>query len=112
VGLGADEQPALEPVAERDEPVHLREERRRVDDHAVADQAALAGAEDTAGHQVQHDRAPVDDDAVPGVRSALVARHEVVLGGEHVHDLALPLVPPTGRRGPRCTACETPFSCT
>ena len=76
--------------------VDLRGEHDRVDDHAVADRAQLAGVEDPRRDQVELERLAVADDRVAGVVAALEADHEVGLLGEQVHDLPLPLVAPLG----------------
>jgi hypothetical protein len=108
VRLGAHEQALLESMAQGHEPVHLLEERGRVDHDAVADQAALVRAQDPGRHQVEDDGVAVDDHAVAGVRAALVARDQVVLGGEHVDDLALALVAPLGAEHHRARHVRRP----
>ncbi len=84
-------------VARRDaaslELVHLGEEHLRVDDAAGTDDARLP-AEDAARNLANLVRLAVDDDRVPGVRTALVAAHEVAVLGQQVDDLALALVSP------------------
>ena len=73
--------------------VHLCEEHLRVDDAAGTDDARLA-AEDAARNLAELVRLAVDDDRMPGVRTALVAADEVAVLSQQVDDLALALVSP------------------
>ena len=76
--------------------VDLREQRLRIEHHAVADRAAHPGMQDAARDLVEDERRIADVDRVAGVRAALVAHHPVGALGEHVHELALALVAPLG----------------
>jgi len=76
--------------------LQLAGEDLRVDHHAVADRAQLAGVEDPGRDQVEGPLLAVADDRVAGVVAALEADHEVRLLGEQVDDLALALVAPLG----------------
>ena len=53
--LSLTQQPAVDVDAQRRQLVDLLEERLRIDDHAVADQAGDAGVQDARGNQVQHE---------------------------------------------------------
>ena len=76
--------------------VELAGQDLRVDHHAVADRAQLAGVEDPGRDQVELPLLAVADDRVAGVVAALEADHEVRVLGEQVDDLALALVAPLG----------------
>lgn len=85
------------PVGDRTtlrEAVQFREELLRVQHHAIADDAGSPRVQDARGDLVEHVLLIADDDGVPGVRAALVAHHQVGSLGEHVHQLALPLITP------------------
>src|SRR5205085_344047 len=79
--------------AARLELVELRQEHLGIDDAPGADHARLAG-DDPARNLTDLERLTVDDDRVPGVRSALIATHDVRLLRQQVDDLALSLVSP------------------
>ena len=57
--------------------VDLVEQRLRVDDDAVADDAGDARMQDAGRDQVQDELLPVDVDGVPRVVAALIARDDV-----------------------------------
>jgi hypothetical protein len=94
VGLVADD----EPIADRDaglrQLVDLGEQRLRIDDHPVADDAADAGVQDARGQQPEHELAPVRIHGVPGVVAALIARHNRKVRRQQVDDLSLAFVAP------------------
>ena len=71
-------------------------ERGRVDDHALAEHAALAGVQDARRNEVGHQLLAVDDQRVAGVGPAAVADHRVGGLGVQVHDLALAFIAPLG----------------
>ena len=96
VGAIADEQPPLDIDAEALQLVHFGEERRRVDDDAVADQAGDAGMQDARGNQVEHELLAADVDGVAGVVAALVAADDREVRGQQIDDLALAFVAPLG----------------
>src|SRR6266511_2381740 len=77
------------------EGVELGEERLRVEDDAIPDQADGA-LDDPRWDLVQHELAGARVHRVSGVRPALIAHHQVGALGEHVHDLPLALVAPLG----------------
>ena len=56
--------------------VDLGEQRLRIDDHAVADDAGDAGMQDAGRNQPQDELLAVDVDGVPGVVSALIPRDD------------------------------------
>ena len=77
--------------------VDLLEEHLGIDDHAVAEHAALAAAAQHARRdEVRDQLLPVDDERVAGVGAAAVADHDVGELGVEVDDLALAFVAPLG----------------
>ena len=74
--------------------VDLREQRLRIDDHAVADDAGDAVVQDAGRDQVQDELLAADVDRVAGVVPALVARHAREVRRQQVDDLALAFVAP------------------
>ena len=88
----------IEPIADRDagrrQLVDLGEQRLRIDDHAVADDAGDARVQDPRRQQPQHELASVGVHRVPGVVPALVARDDGKVRRQQVDDLALALVAP------------------
>ena len=76
--------------------VHLGEERRRIDDHAVADHAGDARVQDARRNQVQDELLAADVDRVAGVVAALVAAHDREMRRQQIDDLALAFVAPLG----------------
>ena len=72
------------------------EEGDGIKHHAVADDAFASRAEHAAGNELQHELVLANDDRVPGVMPAGVARHGGKPLAEHVHDLSLALVAPLG----------------
>jgi hypothetical protein len=95
VRVGADAQAAHVDAA-RLEPVDLAGQDLRVDDDAVADDAALAGIEDPRRDQVQGELLALADDRVARVVAALEAHDGVRPLREQIHDLPLALVAPLG----------------
>ena len=81
---------------ERLERVDLGEQRREVDDDAVADHRDDVVVEDPARDQLQGVALAADHDGVAGVVPALVAHDVGVLLGQQVDDLGLALVTPLG----------------
>ncbi len=74
----------------------LAEECNGIEDDAVADDALAARPQHAAGNELQHELVLADDDRVPGVMAAGVARHGGKPLAEHVYDLSLALVAPLG----------------
>jgi hypothetical protein len=95
VRVGRHAQPARVDAAAA-QAVDLVGQHPRVDDHAVADEAALPRIEDAAGDEVELELLPVAHDRVAGVVAALEADDRVRVLGEQVDDLALALVAPLG----------------
>src|SRR6185295_16071687 len=91
-----DEEPPVHVDPLLDQRVPLLAERVAVDDDAVSDVAEGVGTEDPGRDQVEHERAIPHHDGVAGVRSALVAGHDVGLLAQEIDDLALALVTPLG----------------
>src|SRR5207245_9729708 len=73
----------------------FREERAWTQRHPVPHQTDLA-LENPRGDLVQHELPGAAVDGVARIGPALVAHDEVGALGEHVHELALPLVAPLG----------------
>src|SRR5437016_4801890 len=95
VGAVGDVQLAVDLDAARRQCVKLGEERLRVQDDAVADDADGA-LEDAGRDLVQHELPGPGVHRVAGVRAPLVAHDEIGALGEHVDDLPLPLIAPLG----------------
>ena len=76
--------------------VDLREQRLRIDDDAVADDADDAVVQDAGRDQVQDELLAADVDRVAGVVAALIARHDREARRQQVDDLALAFVAPLG----------------
>ena len=75
----------------------LLEQHLGIDDHAVAEHAALAAAAQHARRDEVRDKLlPVDDERVAGVGAAAVADHDVGELGVEVDDLAFAFVAPLG----------------
>ncbi len=74
----------------------LLEQRLRIDDDAVADDAHHAVVQDAGRDQVQHELLAADVDGVAGVVAALVARHPLEARRHQVDDLALAFVAELG----------------
>ena len=92
----ADEQPAFHLDAEALQFVDLGEERRRVDDHAVADDTGDARVQDARRDQVEDELLAADVDGVPGVVAALIAADHGEVRCQQIDDLALAFVAPLG----------------
>ena len=91
----ADEQ-VLAVEAARRQAVELADERRRIDDHAVAEQVPGAGVEDARRDQVELEVPVRVDHRVAGIVPAAVADDEVRVVGQVVDHPALSLVTPLG----------------
>ena len=52
------------------------------------------GPQDAAGHQLQNEFFPVDDDGVPGIVAAGITGHDREIFRENVDDLAFAFVAP------------------
>ena len=92
--LVADDQPIADVDAGLRQLVDLREERRRIDDDAVADDAGDARMQDAGRQQPQHELAPVGVDGVTGVVAALIPGHDRKVRRQQIDDLALAFVSP------------------
>src|SRR6185437_3379687 len=75
---------------------YFAKKRHRVQHHSVADHRLAIGPENAAGHKLQNEFLPADDDSVPGVVPASVTRHHLEALGEHVHDFPLAFIAPLG----------------
>ncbi len=76
--------------------VQLFDQDGRVHDHAVADDAKLAGMEDARRDQVEDRLFALDHQSMAGVVAPVKPDDNVGLFGVQIHDLALPLIPPLG----------------
>ena len=94
VGLVADQEPVADDDPGLRDFIDLGEERLRVDDNAVADDAGDALVEHAGRQQPQHELAAVGVHGMPGVVPALVAGHDREMRREQVDDLALAFIPP------------------
>ena len=92
----ADEQPALDRVALALQQADLVQQFKRIDDHAVADQADLAIVQNTRWNQVQHMLASADDDGMTGIAAPLEPDDQVGLRRQDVDDFPFSLVAPLG----------------
>src|SRR5260370_13047511 len=75
-----------------------------INHHSVAKDADALGPQNAAGHELQDELFPVDDDGVSGIVAAGVASHHRKSLGEHVDDLALALVAPLRSDNDRSSA--------
>jgi hypothetical protein len=73
--------------------VHFLDQHRRVDHHAVADQAGLA-LQDTGGHQVADELFTIDDHRVPCIVAALKTDDNICTCSQKIDDFALALITP------------------
>ncbi len=76
--------------------VELREQRVRIDDDAVADDADDAGVQDAGRNQVQDELPAAHVDRVAGVVSALIARDDGKARRQQIDDLAFAFIAPLG----------------
>ena len=74
--------------------VDFREERLRIDDDAVADDAGDAGMQDAGRNQPQDELRAADVHRVAGVVSALIARDDREMRREQVDDFAFAFIAP------------------
>ena len=78
------------------EPLDLGNQSNGVDDHAVADDAKLALAENAGRDQVEDILLVAVDNGVAGVIAPLATDDDVDLAGQHVDDFAFAFIPPLG----------------
>ena len=96
VGLVADEQPPGDVHAQRHQLIDLLEQRVRIDDDPVADDADDAGVQNSRWNQVEDELLPADVDRVSGVVAALISRDHAKMRRQQVHDFALAFIAPLG----------------
>jgi hypothetical protein len=77
---------------------HFLQERNRIQHHAVPDDALAGGPQHAAGNELQDKLLPANNDRVPGVVPARIARHSAEALAQHVHNLALAFVAPLGAK--------------
>src|SRR4029079_18139828 len=107
VRLVADEQAIADVDAQPGPHVDLGEQRRRVDDHAVADDAGDAVVQDAGRDEVQDVLLAAHVDGVAGVVTALIAGHHVEPRRHQIDDLALAFIAPLGAQ--HCDVHEAPI---
>ena len=76
------------------EPLHLGNQRMRIDHHAIADDRELARPYDTGRKQAQLVADSVDDQRMSGIVATLKAHNDIGPLRQPVDDLALALVSP------------------
>ena len=86
MGLVADQDSIADVDAVLRQLVDLGEQRLRIDDDAVADDAGHAGMQNARRNQPEHELHAVDVDGVAGVVSALIPGHDVEAGVMQVDD--------------------------
>ena len=96
LGAVGDEELAVDRQAGVLELLDLVEEGHGVEHDAVADDAFAAGAEDSAGDELEDELFAGDDDGVAGVVAAGVAGDDVELLRQDVDDLAFAFIAPLG----------------
>src|ERR1700722_20521407 len=69
---------------------------QRVEHDAVADHGTAIWPQNPAGHQLQDELLSPDDDRMPGVVAAGIARYHRKPVGKNIDDLSLTLVAPLG----------------
>ena len=84
------------------EHVEFGDEHARVDHHSIADDRRDVRVENAAGHQLQLEGLAIDHEGVARVVTALIADDEMLIAGEQVGELALPLVTPLGSDDDGC----------
>jgi hypothetical protein len=107
VRLVADDQAVADVDAEPGQHVDFGEQRRRVDDDAVADDASDAVVQDARGDEMQDVLLPAHVDRVAGVVAALIAGHHVEARRHQIDDLALAFIAPLGAQ--HCDVHEAPI---
>src|SRR5581483_5087860 len=90
----ADLEVGIDLHAERAKALDLVEQRLRIDDHPVAEDAELVRVQDPRGDQLQRIVLLTEADRVPRVVAALIARHDVEALAQEVDDFSLSLVTP------------------
>ena len=91
-----DEQTPVDIEAGLAHAVDFIQEINGIEHHAVADDAFAVGANDAAGNELQDELVLADDDGVPGVMPAGVARYGTEALAQHVDYLSFALVAPLG----------------
>ncbi len=94
----------LTPVARKR--IDFLHEGKRVEHHAIADDAAAAFAQHAAGNQLQDELLALDGDGVSRIVAAGIARDDLEALREHVDDFAFAFVAPLGADDDCCLACS------
>ena len=82
--------------------VELGDEHAGVDHNAIANDWRDVRVQDAARHQLQLEGLAIDHEGVARVMTALIADDEMLIAGEQVGELALPLVTPLGSDDDGC----------
>ena len=75
---------------------HLGQKSQRVEHDPVADHRPAVGTQYPAGNQLKNKLLSPDDDGMPGVVAARIARHHRKPVRKNIDDLAFSLVAPLG----------------
>ena len=94
VRLVADQHPVADVDPVPRQLVDLGEQRLRIDDDAVADDAGDAGVQDAGRNETQDELRAVHVDRVTGVVPSLIAADDREMRREEIDDLALALIAP------------------
>src|SRR5579862_763340 len=96
MGTIADKEISSHLNARRTKRIHFLQECHGIEHHAVADHTASACAQYSTRNQLEDELPPIDDDRVPGVMPAGIARDNGKILREHVDNFAFALVAPLG----------------
>jgi hypothetical protein len=94
MGFVADDQTIANFDPKRLELLDLLEQRLRIDDHTIADDAGHTVVQDPGRNQMQHELSAAGVDGMAGVMSTLVAGHNGIVRREDVDDLAFAFISP------------------
>ena len=94
----ADAQLTAHVDARRLQRLHLLEQRRQIDHHAVADHRHHAAPQNSARDQLQYEFPVADEHGMAGVVPALIARHDIEALGQQIDHFALCPRRPTARQ--------------
>src|SRR4030095_11000833 len=74
----------------------LLDQRRRIHNDTIADDAGLSGMQDAGRNKVENKPLLADDNRMTGIMAALEADDQIGRLGQKVHNLPLALVSPLG----------------
>ena len=110
VGAVADRELRFDGNAGRRQGVDLLDQRRGIDDDAVADDGFHAVAQDAAGNQLENELLLADKNRVPGIVAALIARDDVEMLGKQVDNFAFAFIAPLSAKHNQITH-SSPTQC-